>query len=125
MGGALVTMQPYAVAALRGLRLEVPRMAEYHDYAVELAAQLPPVGISVFPQPPHTNAFRILVAVDADVVMGRLVRYVEEELTVLTGPWRPADVPGWSWAEFTVGAATFDWTIDDAAALLAKVLLND
>ena len=125
MGGALVTMQPYAVAALRGLRVEVPRMVEYHDYAVGLAGRLPHVGISAFPQPPHTNAFRILVAADADVVTRRLLRYVEEELTVLTGPWRPADVPGWSWAEFTVGPATLDWAVDDAAALLAKVLLID
>lgn len=97
MGGALVTMQPYAVAALRGMRVEVPRMAEYHDYAVDLASWLPQLGISVVPDPPHTNAFRILVSADAGAVMGRLVPYVEQHKTVLTPPWRPADVPGWSW----------------------------
>ncbi len=125
MGGTLFTLQPYAVSALRGLREEVPRMAEYHDYAVDVAARLPQLGISVFPESPHTNAFRILVSADAHVVMGRLLRYVEAERTVLTPPWRPADVPGWSWTEFTVGPATLDWTIDEAAALLAKVLLTD
>lgn len=125
MGGTLFTLQPYAVSALRGLREEVPRMAEYHDYALHLAERLPQLGISVSPEPPHTNAFRLLVAIDADAVMGRLVKYVEEEQTVLTPPWRAADVPGWSWSEFTVGSATLGWTVDDAAALLATVLLTD
>ncbi len=125
MGGTLFTMQPYAVSALRGLREEVPRMAKYHDYAVGLAERLPDLGIAVFPDPPHTNAFRILVPVGTEVVMSRLLTFAEAEKTVLTPPWRPADVPGWSWSEFTVGSATLDWTIDEAAALLAKVLLTD
>ncbi|MDP9443384.1 MAG: beta-eliminating lyase-related protein [Actinomycetota bacterium] len=125
MGGTLFTLQPYAVAALHGLQVQVPRMAEYHDYAVALAERLPQDGISVLPAPPHTNAFRILVPVVSDVVMRRLLRYVEAQRTVLTAPWRPADVPGWSWTEFTVGPATLDWTVDEAAVLLAKVLLTD
>lgn len=100
-------------------------MAKYHDYAVGLAERLPDLGIAVFPDPPHTNAFRILVPVGTEVVMSRLLTFAEAEKTVLTPPWRPADVPGWSWSEFTVGSATLDWTIDEAAALLAKVLLTD
>ena len=59
MGGTLFSLHPYAVAGLRGLRLELPRMADYHERAVELARPLQDRGIGVFPDPPHTNAFRI------------------------------------------------------------------
>jgi threonine aldolase len=125
MGGTLFTLQPYAVAALRGLRDEVPRMSEYHQRAVELAERLARQGIAVAPAPPHTNAFRVYVPVERDVVLARLVKFAEAERTVLTPPWRAAEAPGWAWTEFTVGAATMTWTVDEAVALLADVLLGD
>jgi threonine aldolase len=123
MGGTLVTMLPYAAAGLRGLRDELPRMAEFHQYAVALAEALPAAGISVSPAPPHTNAFRLLAPVDATVLLDRLVGYTERAKTVLTPPWQPADVPGWSWTEFTVGSATVRRPIEDIVDLLARVLI--
>jgi threonine aldolase len=123
MGGTLVTLHPYAASALRGLREELPRMAEYHEYAVSLAAALPAAGICVSPTPPHTNAFRLLVPQHADVLLGRLVEFSEREGIVLTPPWQPADIPGWSWTEFTVGSATVQRPVEVVVELLARVLL--
>jgi threonine aldolase len=122
MGGTLMTMLPYAVSSLRGLREELPRMAEYHQYAVALAEALSAAGISVSPAPPHTNAFRLLLPVEADVLLGRLVDYTESAQTVLTPPWQPAGVPGWSWTEFTVGSATVQRPVEAVVDLLAGVL---
>jgi threonine aldolase len=64
-GGTLWTMFPYAVSALRGLREELPRMAEYHQRAVEMAGLLAARGIRTFPERPHSNGFRLFVEAPA------------------------------------------------------------
>ena len=50
-GGTLWTMLPYAVSALGGLRDELPRMAEYHQRALEMAELLAAKGFRIFPGP--------------------------------------------------------------------------
>ena len=124
-GGTLWTMLPYAVSALRGLRDELPRMAEYHQRAMEMAELLATKGIRTLPERPHGNAFRLVVEASAEVVTERVVTVMERERLTVTPPWRDSeDVPGWSWTEFTVGSATLEWDAQDAVDLLARVLLN-
>ncbi len=124
MGGTLFTLMPYAVAALRGLQAELPRMAEFHDRARELAATMEARGIRVHPSPPHTNAFRILVDGDADVLSERVVEVMQQEQLAVSPLWHPSDVPGWAWTEFTVGPATTEWPVDDCVETLARVVLG-
>jgi threonine aldolase len=124
-GGTLWTMMPYAVSALRGLRDELPRMAEYHQRAVEISELLAARGIRTFPRQPHCNAFRIFVEAPGDVVTERVVAVMERERLAVTPPWGDSeDVPGWSWTEFTVGPATMDWSAHGAVEVLARVLLG-
>jgi threonine aldolase len=124
-GGTLWTMLPYAVSALRGLRDELPRMAEYHERAVEIAELLAARGIRTFPERPHCNAFRLFVEAPGDVVTERVVTVMERERLAVTPPWGDSeDVPGWSWTEFTVGPATMDWSPQDAVDVLARVVLG-
>ena len=124
-GGTLWTMLPYAVSALRGLREELPRMAEYHGRAREMAELLAAKGIRTFPQRPHSNAFRIFVEAPGDIVNERVVAVMEGERLAVTPPWgNSEDVPGWSWTEFTVGPGTMEWSTDDAVDLLIRVLLG-
>ena len=115
MGGTLYSLHPYAVAALRGLRLELPRMADYHRRAVELAGALRDRGMGVTPDPPQTNAFRVHVPHPAAEV---------DERVALTPSFRDADTPGWSWTELTVGATTMEWEAAEAAEQLARTLLG-
>ncbi|MGI8692603.1 MAG: threonine aldolase family protein, partial [Geodermatophilaceae bacterium] len=117
LGGTLVTMLPFAVSALRGLRAELPRMAEYHERAVELATALTGAGLTVFPDPPHANAFRLHIEQSHTTLMERLCEFMERERIAVSPPWQPADVPGWSWTEFTVGPATLEWLVDEAVEL--------
>ena len=124
MGGTLFSLLPYAVAALRGLARELPRMAEYHERAVALAERLAAHGIRVSPSPPHTNAFRIHVEREADDVNERRVAAMEAEHLALTPPWRAADVPGWSWTEFGVGPATTEWDVDEVVEVLVRVFVD-
>lgn len=124
MGGTLYSLAPYAIAALRGLREEVPRMPGYVERARVLAEALAQAGFRVSPAPPHTNAFRLYAPVDVDAAMARLVDFVEAERTALTSPWSAAEVPGWSWTEFTVGAATMAWEPVEVTAVLTRVILS-
>jgi len=122
LGGTLVTMLPFAVSALRGLRAELPRMAEYHERAVELATALTGAGLTVFPDPPHANAFRLHIEQSHTTLMERLCEFMERERIAVSPPWQPADVPGWSWTEFTVGPATLEWLVDEAVELLLRAV---
>ncbi len=124
-GGTLWTMLPYAVSALRGLRDELPRMAEYYERAGAISELLAVKGIRTFPERPHCNAFRILVEAPGDLVSERVVTAMERERLAVTPPWGDSeDVPGWSWTEFTVGPATMEWSPQEAADVLARVLLG-
>ena len=124
MGGTLFSLLPYALAALRGLDRELPRMAEYHERAVILAERLAAHGIRVSPSPPHTNAFRIHVEREADDVNERRVVAMEREHLALTPPWRAADVPGWSWTELGVGPATTQWDVEEVVETLLRVFVE-
>ena len=124
-GGTLPTMLPYAVSALRGLREELPRMAEYHQRALQMAELLAAKGFRTFPRQPHCNAFRLFVEAPGDVMSERVVTVMESERLGVTPPWRDSvDVPGWSWTEFTVGSATMEWSPERAVHVLARVLLG-
>lgn len=123
MGGTLFSLTPYAVAALRGLEVELPRMAEFHARAVALAARMEARGIRVHPASPHTNAFRVFAAGDVEGLNERLVTLMEQEGVALTPLWRSADVPGFAFTEFTVGPATMEWDLDEAVERLVTVAL--
>jgi hypothetical protein len=99
-------------------------MAEYREYALSLAAALPSAGITVFPEPPHTNAFRILAPAPAREIIGRVIAMMENEDLAATPPWSPAEVPGWSWTEVTVGSSTVQWPVDEAVDVLRRVALD-
>jgi len=122
MGGTLIGMTAYALGALRGLRTQLPRMAEYHERAVALAAALTKRGVRVSPEEPRTNAFRIYAPTAADDASARLLDLMEQEKVLVSWLWTGAEVPGWSFVEFAVGPATMDWDVDDAPDLLVRVV---
>jgi threonine aldolase len=121
-GGTLFSMLPYALAALRGIREQLPRMAEYHHGAVDFAALLQERGIRVAPDPPHTNAFRFFVEGSAETLNDRRLTAMERDKVVLCWTLSAATTPGWSWAEFNVGPATMEWDLKEAADNLVEML---
>ena len=121
MGGTLFTLLPYAVAALRGLEQELPRIAEYPGRAVTIAAGLQAHGIRVSPSPPHTTAFRIHVERDVEDCTQRRLRAMEDERVALTPRWAASEVPGWSWTEFGVGPASMAWEVEEIIDTLVRV----
>jgi threonine aldolase len=125
LGGTLVSLLPYAVSALRGLREELPLVPDYYARALELADALPSRGFRVFPEPPHTNAFRLFAPGHYAELNEKTIAVMEREHTALTPPWGPADVPGWSWTELTVGPATMGWSVEEAADALCRAARDD
>jgi hypothetical protein len=100
-------------------------MAEYHHRALQMAELLAAKGIRTFPRQPHCNAFRLFVEAPGDEVGERVVNVMEQERLGVTPLWQDsADVPGWSWTEFTVGPATMEWSPECAVYVLALVLLG-
>lgn len=124
-GGTLFSLLPYAVAGLLGLDEQLPRMREYHQRAVELAAVLRQAGFAVVPDPPQSVAFRLMALGTANDLYERVVSHMEQERVALTPPWNPADVPGWSWTEITVDSGTMQWSVDEASSTLVRVLLAE
>ena len=122
LGGNVFTLLPYAVSAREGLRTVLPVMGELHERAVELAIALQSEGFRVFPEPPHTNSFRVFAPRAADVIEPAAVRRMETTREAISAPWQQADVPGWSWVELVVTPATLEWQTDEVVKAFGELL---
>lgn len=122
LGGNVYALFPYAVSAREGIRKVLPLMGEFHQRAVVLAAALQGVGYRVFPDPPHTNSFRVYAPRAAEEIELAAVRRMEASREAISHTWQAADVPGWSWVELVVNSATLEWDIDEAAKAYGELL---
>jgi threonine aldolase len=122
LGGNLYSLFPYAVSARNGLRTVLPLMDDLHRRAVEVAMALQSEGFRVFPEPPHTNSFRIYAPRAAESIEQAAVARMERTHESLSGPWQPADVPGWSWVEVVMTPASLEWQIDEIAKAFGELL---
>ncbi|TCC44525.1 threonine aldolase [Kribbella capetownensis] len=122
LGGNLYTLFPYAVSAREGLRTVLPLMGDLYQRAVELSMALQSEGFRVFPEPPHTNSFRVYAPQAADTIETAAVQRMETTREAICGRWQPADVPGWSWIELVVAPHTLDWQVDEVAKAFGELL---
>jgi threonine aldolase len=122
LGGNLYTLMPYAVSAREGLRTVLPQMADLHQRAVELSMALQSEGFRVFPEPPHTNSFRVYAPRPADAIERAAVERMEATREAICAPWQQADVPGWSWVELVVTPNTLGWPVDEVVKAYGELL---
>jgi hypothetical protein len=110
---------------LRDRAIQVRRFGRsaYVECARELAGAMEASGVGlVYPSPPHTNTFRILLAAPAAGLNLAVVTLAEA-----TGVWsfprdvRDTEVPGWAMAELIVGEATLGWKPAEVVVLLAQL----
>lgn len=125
-GGLLFQQWPAALTALTGLDRELPRIPDYVRQARVVAAafaELP--GARVFPEPPHTNQFRVWLPFPAARLNEAVLAMAHEEKVWFAGGWRDTDVPGQALAEVSVLAPALDWTakdvIETGLSLLGRV----
>ncbi|WP_327636314.1 beta-eliminating lyase-related protein [Kribbella sp. NBC_00482] len=124
LGGNLYSLFPYAVSARNGLRTVLPLMGDLHQRAVEVARALQSEGFRVFPEPPHTNSFRVYAPRAAESIEQAAVERMERTHESLCGPWQPADVPGWSWIELVMTPASLEWQVDEIAKAFGELLVR-
>lgn len=113
-GGLLFQQWPAALAAISGLERELPRVPDYVRHARTVAgalAELP--GALVFPQPPHTNQFRVWLPFPAARLNDAVLAMAAEEKVWFAGGWRDTEVPGRAMTEFSVLAPALEWTARD------------
>ena len=122
LGGNLFTLFPYAVSAREGLKTVLPQMGDLYQRAVGLSMALQSEGFRVFPEPPHTNSFRVYAPRAAEAIERVAVERMEATREAICQPWRQADVPGWSWVELVVTPNTLDWETDEVAKAYGELL---
>ncbi|MBM3597778.1 MAG: threonine aldolase [Alphaproteobacteria bacterium] len=120
-GGRALRSFPYLLSALKGLDERLPRMADYHERAVAIAAALRTLPrVRVSPDPPHANAFHVIVEGACDRAREAALGISEE-----TGVWLfddPVDCPiqGLAMFEITVREAAFELTIDEIRDVVGR-----
>lgn len=119
MGGTLYHLTPYAVSALLGLRDALPQIGAYVAWARRFAAALVGAGLSVNPEPPHTNTFLAYAPGEPDDLNARLLAAIEQSDRALWPAWSPSEVPGWSKAEVAVHAPALAHDPDEVARAVA------
>jgi hypothetical protein len=97
-------------------------MDDLYERAVELAKALQGEGFRIFPEPPHTNSFRVYAPRAAEAIELTAVERMEATREAICGPWQAADVPGWSWVEFVTTPTTLEWQVGEVATAFGELL---
>jgi threonine aldolase len=126
MGGNLYSAFPYVLGGLDGLRRYLPRMADYHAGAVELAGRLAErLDVLRAPQAADTvmcNSFRLVWPVPAPALASALEELARDEGVWIFGRVLPLPVQGYCFTEMVVGEATLAHGIAAVADRLVQVL---
>jgi threonine aldolase len=122
-GGTLFALWPYAASDLAALRRSLPLMPRYFEHAREVAAALREIpGVEVVPDPPHTPLMHVLLATTAEAFQAAAVQLAEEEGVWTWARTQTTASPNLQKVELVVGDATLEFTADEAAAVVARLL---
>ncbi|MFO0583554.1 MAG: beta-eliminating lyase-related protein [Anaeromyxobacter sp.] len=122
-GGTPYGLWPYAAVALEALRLRLPRMPAYRAHARAIARALRAVpGVTVIPDPPHTNMMRMLLTVTERRLRGNACR-IARERGVYTLRWNgPGPTRSTRLVELSVGDATLGFAPGEVAEFVKALV---
>ena len=121
-GAEVYTLAPNVASAAMLLDEGLARMPAYHAYAKDLAEALNALdGVATLPRVPHTNMMHVFLPWDVDAVLDARDRLAEASGVWLLSGVRPADVPGHSRFEWSVGEATCAMDVAELADLAAAL----
>jgi threonine aldolase len=122
LAGNVFTLHPFVLSALHGLRMQLPRMPEYRERALTLAAGLRAVpGWRVAPEVPQVNAFQLHLPISPERLREGLLDVARAD-----GFWLGARavashvVEGGAMVEIVIGDAAEGWRDDEAVAALRR-----
>lgn len=122
-GGNLIRLYPYVLSAQIGLERHLPRMAEYHQKALCIAAVLHDVpGITIVPDPPQTNMMHLYLKGESEKLTTAALDLSSESGVWLGSRFAPTPLPGVQRAELTVGSATTDLSGNEIGALFEQLM---
>jgi threonine aldolase len=123
LGGAVPDAWPLALAALDGLDRHLPRMAEYRDHAVAVAAAITADGIGrVVPDPPVTPMFHLHLPAPAEALAAAAAAVDAERDVLLFRRATATTDPGRSVVELTVSDTGLEFTPAEVAGLVAEIV---
>ena len=122
-GGTLFALWPYAASALAGMRQRLPRVPEYIAHAQAIAAALRPLPqVAILPDPPVTPMMHLLLQVDAEKFRHATETLAEDERLWTWPGSSPTDHPDWRSVELTAGDATLEFTPEEVAGVVRRLL---
>lgn len=121
-GGNLPSLYPYVLAAQKGIEDRLPKMALYHQKAVEIIAALQDIPqLAIFPDRPHTNMAHLYLKGDREKLMEAEKQIRESEDIILFYGLRDGKLGGYHMLEFTVGDSTLDLDPNEVRDLFLKL----
>lgn len=122
-GGNLFTAWPYAIAALDGLEQLAPRLGEFVQHARTLAAALARIpGLTVQPNPPHTNAFQVWLPGTPTALSERHRQFAAEHKQWLFDAFTDAPLAGHAMAEIQIAAGSDKFAVEQAVAAVEQFM---
>ena len=105
-GGNLVQLYPFVLSARANLRRRLEKFGAYAQRAQAVARVLGAVsGISVKPDPPHTNMMHVYLRCDAEALQEANAEIARTERVLLFRRLLPTGVPGVAAFELAIGDA--------------------
>ena len=122
-GGALFALWPYAASCLAGLRLRLPRIAQYVEHAHAIAEALADLDrVEVIPTDPPTNMFHLALRTTDEAFVDAALALAEDR-GIWTWPGTfPTDLPSWRLVELGVGDATLTFAPQEVRELVTVLL---
>ena len=122
LGGATPDSWPAAVIALVGLDDVLPRMAEFRDHAVAVAAAINADGYATTrPLVPQTPMFHVHIPASKDAVAAAAKRILAETGVELPRRPKASPDPARCSIELTIGVVSLDFTPREVAQLIRQL----
>jgi threonine aldolase len=122
-GAQLFHAYPYALAALEGLDVMLPRLGGFRQRAIGLAAAIGQLdGVYVTPQPPHVNGFHVYLPGTPERLARRHLALAADTGDWLFGTFFPTSAHGQSVVEIQVEEATLAFTDAEIAARMGQLI---
>jgi threonine aldolase len=122
-GGNLIQLYPLVLSARHNLRRRRDCFTAYHDRAVSVAQVLTSIpGISVKPDPPHTNMMHVYVQRPAEAVLEASIEIARTDRVALFRRLLPTGVPGVAAFELSLGDAIAALSDDEIRSYFERII---
>ena len=122
-GGRLMTFDPIALSAERGLDEVLPRMPAFVRKAKEIGIALSRVdGCDVIPDPPQVAMLHVAVRGERERVNEAVLEIAKEHRTLIAGGFGPTEIPSVQRTELSIGKPALEIPTSEIAELYAELV---